>query len=271
MMNKSKYYMKNWHIGLDKFLNGFVLNDIARFNSKTVFNLSRNNKKDKLPTEIYEWLLATEKKICLPEEYEQELYLQKHHLNEISSIRNFNMDSILSFAEISRFMQTSFGASLENLSRRYASGGGLYPVTPILLIFDSTKVQGVDQEGAYYYDCFENKLLLIQSWKADILKEVKKAICPLESDFLSNCAIVYVGDLRRAILKYNYLGYKHILIETGMMAQSFRETLYLDNHSPYGDLSYSAYNDFTLIKHLGFNPRLAIATMVQWFGVKEGS
>lgn len=270
MMNRNKYYMKNWHIGLDKFLDKFILNDISKFNSKTVFNLTSDNKKDKLPGEVYEWLLATEKKISLPEEYEQEIYLENQIDSGIPSTRNFNTDSVLSFSDISIIMHAAFGASQENLSRKYPSGGGLYPVSSILVVFDSTKIQGLDKEGAYYYDCFENKLLLVKSWNASELKAVQKAICPLEQDFLANSAIVYVGDLRRSILKYNYLGYKHILIETGMMAQSFRESLKIDSEVSYGDLSYSAYNDFSLIKSLGYNPRLAIATMVQWFGVKKG-
>lgn len=265
MTNDKKRYGLVWHMGVDRFLNKEIMEDVLRFNSKTTLTIDSANKKPYFPSAVEEFIAENQKKTIKFSDHEEEIMLHKDaRANSISSCSYFNKDAEISFLELSNIIVQSFGASKETRHRPYPSGGALFTVFPILLVFNTSKIKELEKTGAYFYDCFENKLCLLKEWKDT--KCAESIFAPLE-DIPSDMAIVYCVDIRKVLLKYGYLGYNHIYLETGMMAQSLRKCLY-ENCEMWGELCYSSYNGNGAKKVLGFNQRLVITTLVQWFGIR---
>lgn len=263
-----KFYTNEWNITSDLILSRNVLDEILKFHMKTTFNLTKNNVGSFYNPNLKIWMDEVEKKIPLPNNIKEIVKLKKTKIKSIESTRQFNKDKAFNFTEISNALTHSFGIDKNNLSRKFPSAGALFPVYPILLVFDNTGLSEISSPGSYYYNGIENELYLLKKWEIEEMNSVKNAFCPLEDEFISNTAIAYIGDIRKSAIKYRYLGYKHVMIETGMLAQTFRESL--NKHIiGSGDLSYSAFNDNMATKLSGFNSRVSPIILLQWFGKKD--
>ena len=79
----------------------------------------------------------------------------------------------------------------------------------------------------------------------------------------TNIAIAYAADLRKAVRKYKFLGYKNALIEVGLMAQSLKQALE-DN---MGEYSSQDFNSALLTDLIGLDVQNAPVEMIQWIGL----
>ncbi|MEX2803899.1 SagB/ThcOx family dehydrogenase [Streptococcus sp. H31] len=239
-----------------------VIRDINKFHQKSVFISPRGNQKKHLNPLLESYLIETEKKLPKIEIYEEAIPLDAVDIDNKGSFRYFNSD--LNFQEISTVLNHSFGIDKKNLHRRFPSAGGLYPVYPLFIqLQDNMEVSGLPR-GYYYFDSIQNQLLKLGKLDSQINGRAVEFAISDEKPPLSNQLIVYVGDLERVVSKYNYLGYKHLFIETGMMAQSLREALTLISGA--GDLSISGFRHNLLAKHLNLSLSSNLITMIQWIG-----
>ena len=185
------------------------------------------------------------------------------------SNRKFTKKVPLPLDVLGRILGESFGRS-EDGSKKYSSAGALYPVIPILLVFSSDAVEGISEPGSYLFDSKGYRLICLERWDVEELNKVKNAIHP-KGEILSNLSMAYAVDLKRAITKYRLRGYRHSLIETGLISQSFASSLIEEDKYNLGHCMWSAFNDNSLSKMIGMNIREAPVTIVQWFGIIEDS
>lgn len=181
-------------------------------------------------------------------------------VNKNRSHREFNKDYYYSLDEIGEILFNSFGRDTMK-SKEYPSAGALYPVIPLVYILDQSRVEGINIEGCYVYDSTNGILHLIKEFNNETKKQVIKNL-NTENNIYSNIAIGYSLDLKRAITKYRLRGYRHGLIEVGLMAQNFRHSL----PASFGDFSWSGFNDNEITKLSGLNIRLSPVILIQWFG-----
>ncbi|MED4129437.1 hypothetical protein [Shouchella miscanthi] len=269
MNNISKRRLE-WDYLQDGAIGNDIINKIVKFNQESASLLSPNLQSTPYTHEILNWLEAVEWTDVLPEYFIEEISLHVDKVNFPSSVRNY-VEWQIPNGVIAELLYNSFGRSTDLLSKSYASAGALYPVMPLLLVIDKNAIEGISKPGSYIYDGSNQKLLRLADWSSnETLNKVKSALCPKEKTF-SNVAMAYSLDIRRSATKYRLRGYRHGLIEVGLMAQSFK-TVLRKNKYGLAECIYSGYNDNLLTYLCGLNVRLAPIVGLQWFGkAKEGN
>ncbi|MFM1612721.1 nitroreductase family protein [Streptococcus mutans] len=241
-----------------------LMRDINKFHQKSVFISPQHNQKKYLNPLLESYLIEIEKKIPKIEIYEDAIALDNVVIDNKGSLRHFNND--LNLQEISYVLNHSFGIDKSNLHRKFPSAGGLYPVYPIFIQLQDNEYDSRLAKGYYYFDSIQNKLLKLGSFDKQVMGRSIEFALGTDELSMSHQLIVYVGDLEKVVSKYHYLGYKHLFIETGMMAQCLREALSLIPAA--GDLSISGFRHNLLAKHLNLSLSTNLIMMVQWIGKK---
>lgn len=244
------------------------LDEIVKLHQSTVW---QTPYKWDLKNEVLEWNRLIEYTDILPDYHKvsYDLSVTKRNAETYFSTRHFDKEYTFSKADFSKLLYDSFGRSANFPSKKYPSAGGLYPVIPVVYILSETAVEGIEIKGIYVYDSTDMRLLMIKDLSID--KEWNSVIQNINNvspgQLLSNLALGYALDLKRATIKYHRRGYRHGLIEVGVMAQNFRESLLKLNKS-LGDVSWSGFNDNALSHASGLNVRLSPIIMIQWYGKK---
>ncbi|WP_342478704.1 nitroreductase family protein [Paenibacillus sp. FSL H7-0350] len=245
---------------LENFQDRALLDQILKFHQKTTWQYIG---EENLDLRLTRWLELVQFTDVLPEYYEQKIdfNVKKIKLNEGRSKRTFKKNGVIDFNQLGEILYESFGLSEGSLSKPYPSAGALYPIIPLLLVLDENAVERDFLPGSYVFDSHEARLLMIKKFDQEEILKIKKNIY---GESLSGIAICYSIDIRRSIAKYRSRGYRHALIEVGLMAQSFRSTL--ERHKGFGECTWSGFNDNALSSILGLSPRLSPVVLVQWFG-----
>lgn len=175
------------------------------------------------------------------------------------SAKEFGKDKI-EFDKIKNLLQSSFTQKAEG-GRPYPSGGGLYSVEVICLIF-SEKLKNSPESGFYHYRATSN---ILQPLKLCTSEVMQKILYHIEDPEVSApaFAFLYVGVLAKMLVKYRYRGYRYALMEVGSMYQQadlVADTLGIRNKL------YSGFNDHEIIKLIGLDNMNFIPLVVQSFG-----
>ncbi|MBN8194219.1 hypothetical protein JI667_18980 [Bacillus sp. NTK074B] len=268
-MNKSVFYENtrkriNWDILQERALSTEVLDKVIKFHQSGSFFRSKKMESTFISHDIMSWLEKVEYTDILPDVFEEEIKFDVDPTLNEGSTYDYDLNYLYQGQDIIQTMHKAFGRGENSTSKRYPSAGGLYPVIPLLFVFKENIVEDIPVPGVYMFNPYTSSIYRIKSFTETTLKDLKVAIC-LEEDFVSNVAIAYSIDLRRSVTKYRARGYRHSLIEVGLMAQSFRESL-LEENVGMGDLCWSGFNDNALTHMAGLNVRLAPITLLQWFG-----
>lgn len=254
-----------WDYRTDRLIPQSLLNDVSKFHQSSTW-LKKGNNIPYYPLEVFNWLEENEYIDMVPNYYEYEIEFENiEKINFKNSERNYYLDFSIKKDELGQILYNAFGRSINNPSKRYPSGGGLYSVIPLVYIFNENIIEGtIIKPGCYLYDSTEANLKCIQEWNDEQLKEVVSLVNSYDEKVLSNIAIGYAIDFKRAIAKYNRRGYRHALIEIGVMAQSFRESL--KENQGYGEVCWSGFDDNALTYNSGLNVQLSPVCLIQWFG-----
>lgn len=219
---------------------------------------------------LLEWMSLVEFTDIIPEAYEKSFYfnIKPKVVERTRSCRTFSKRWSIQMDDFGAILRDSFGRFANTLTKNYPSAGGLYPILPIVYIFDENVLRGVPIKGCYLFDSTKLQLILLKEYDEKTMKMVRRQINPTENRLFSNLAIGYAIDIKRAITKYRKRGYRYALIEVGAMSQCFRETISkFDNK--LGDFCFAGFNDNALTYLSGLNPRLAPIALIQWFGEKN--
>lgn len=267
MIVMNKYVITNqsdyWDLMLYKIMDNHSFNDVMKFHQSSTM-VKNGSSISPYNQEVLQWLNQVENTDIVPNFFELEVHLPPvSKINHQGSIRSFKLNEPLGLSLLSQILHLSFGRSAESTSKRYPSGGGLYPVFPVLVI-----LEGYNSDyprGSYIYDNKHNSIKLIKQWSDEDFETLQGTINSWERRMYSNYFIAYAIDIPRAIAKYKRRGYRHALIEVGTMAQSLRESI-LDLNQSLGDLCWSGFDDNALTYLLGLNPRICPVALIQWFG-----
>lgn len=169
-------------------------------------------------------------------------------------------ETTIEFSTIKQLLHHSFGMRAD-CSRPYPSGGALYPVEVICLVF-AEKIKNSPPAGFYHYRPTRHVLQPLNQMDSETMRkvvyhlEMQKVAAPL-------FAFLYVGVIPKMLVKYRYRGYRYALMEAGSMYQQadlIAQTLGLRNKL------YSGFNDHELIKFIGLDNLNFIPLVVQSFG-----
>ncbi|MEI5908909.1 nitroreductase family protein [Bacillus spongiae] len=246
----------------DKILDERTIHDISKFHQSTTWHFPFHFGLD---DRTLEWMDLVENTDVLPENVEDEIIFDDdaNHEHDYKSTRHFNLDEGLSIQQLGEVLKCAFSRNSFRGSKPYPSAGALYPVIPLLYILNDKAVENGGVAGCYVFDSTNHKLMLIKSFNEEDQEKVRRNLCQNE-DLYSNLAVGYALDIKRAITKYKKRGYRHGLIEVGLMAQSFRNSI--NRFQDMGECCWSGFNDNALSHLSGLNPKLAPLIMMQWFG-----
>lgn len=176
----------------------------------------------------------------------------------------FTKKQKIEFEVVKTLLQNSFGArSEQNPSRPYASAGALYPIETFVCIFEMGVKNGPNS-GIYHYLPNSKALELIQ--ELDEGNMVRAMGIDRNRLGFPYFAIVYFINIKRALGKYKYRGYRHGLMEAGSMYQQadiIAKALGLHTRL------WSNFADYKVCKSFGINPLHFLPLTIQWFGLSD--
>ncbi len=251
----------------DFILSNRELDEIIKLHQTTTWE--RPIKNQMVSNELLHWLTLAENVSSYPLVVEETVELSSHYTDlpkNKTSHRDFNNDYAFEYSQFSNILFNSFGKR-EDGHRNYASAGGLYPITPLLIVIDIKSLPFLKEPGVYIYDSSDHQLLLLTKFTTEKINAYKDSLIfddIFDEDEVPKLAMAYMVDIGKSITKYKNRGYRHALIEVGLMAQSFRNELW--KYDNLGECCWSGFNDNRLAFNLGLSPRLAPIIMMQWFG-----
>ncbi|MBT2285402.1 hypothetical protein J7E78_17815 [Paenibacillus polymyxa] len=236
-----------------------VMSTVLKFHQRTTWQEIGDYE---IETRLTDWLNLVQYNDILPEYFQEKFKfgVKKEEKSEGNSKRVFDLTLPIAYDTLGEILHSAFGLAEGYRTKPYPSAGALYPIIPLLVIISEDAINKLFP-GVYVFDSRKTELLLIKSFTDEDILNISKNIY---GGNLSNVFIGYSLDVRRAITKYRTRGYRHALIEVGLMAQSFREAIKKHNH--FGDCLISGYNDNALTSILGMNPRISPVVSIQWFG-----
>lgn len=243
-----------------------VMLKVQKFHYETTNPTIGNVRNQFSNANVINWVEMFTLKDILPNSYLEKIELKKYDKEKTPSGVVFTKEAIKD-EELTEILYDAFARDKLSLAKNYPSAGALYPVIPLLLITEKNSGSSILSPGCYVYDSMDQSLLKIESWDTDeLLEQVKSCMAINRSDLPIYC-MAYAIDFRRAITKYEYKGYRHAMIETGLAAQSFKHSL--NKHSTIKERCWSGFQDLALSKYCGMDIRLTPITLLQWFGYEN--
>jgi len=146
--------------------------------------------------------------------------------------------------------------------RPYASAGALYPVE-ILVWSESVSRSGLEP-GIHHYLPREHALELL----TDCAPSLDSVLGPEGHKVMGTPAfsLFLVANLSRALFKYRSRGYRHALVEVGLM---LRQSEHVGDALGLRSRIWSAFDDRRVIAEAGLNPTVFVACMAQLFGITD--
>jgi len=166
----------------------------------------------------------------------------------------------IDFSLLQTLLNESFAAN-DNLRRPYPSGGALYTIEPLCLIFQERLV-GAPQSGIYHYRANFKKLQLLKEAKTeDLIKHILDV--ETEKTHQANFILIYIINLSKAIVKYRYRGYRLAFMEVGAM---FQQADLVAKELGLKNKISSSFNDFQVTKFIELDRVCFIPAVMQLFG-----
>lgn len=151
--------------------------------------------------------------------------------------------------------------------RPYPSAGGLYPVEPIVFLFEDR----VDSDGepvvsgCYHYRSVSKCLQFIQAIdEAFFLDEMLHGL--IEGKSAPGFAILYVAHVGKSIFKYRHRGYRHAMMEAGSM---YQHATVVSQKMELRTTLWSSFSEPLVLAACGLNQSLYLASTMQLFGYGE--
>lgn len=185
---------------------------------------------------------------------------QMTHYQRSSSASKFS-NELIPFEKIKSLLANAF-AKRNNGNRPYPSGGALYPVEVICILF-SEKISQGPESGFYHFRPSEHILQPIIQMESE---EIRRIIFGMELKDVNspNFAIIYMGVVGKMLVKYRYRGYRYALMETGAM---FHQADFIAQSLGIVNKLYSGFNDHEIVKMIGLDRMSFIPFVIQSFGV----
>lgn len=252
-----------WKDTMLQKLNTATDKEVRSFHNKTVW-INQENVMGELSDDEINWVKQNSglNSSYLPETYlDRVATVHDKELNNRGSIRKFQQ-VIIKYKTLSDVLNKSFGSNENGYSRRYPSAGALYTIVPILYNFlDSDDLSN----GIYIYDSNNYDLLKVKDCSKDNQHLVNAMTIGKKNNSLPGpYAVGYALNINGSVAKYGIRGYRHGLIEVGLMSQAFRESCL---ECDLGEYCASAFDDLELTYESNLSVRDLPICLLQWFGV----
>lgn len=154
----------------------------------------------------------------------------------------------------------------KNGQRPYPSAGGLYPIEPLIFIFD----EKIKSETSFISGCYHfrpiSKVLqfikpLAENYFYDILLHGL-----IEPEKRPLFCILYTAHIGKSIFKYRYRGYRHALMEVGSMYQHATLT---SQAIGLRNSVWSSFSEYEFLAALELDPAAFMPLMMQFFGTAK--
>jgi SagB-type dehydrogenase family enzyme len=252
---------------LNAHIDNEVYQDILKTYAKeTICLLPLGNlAKANIPTSVIKRVENTEYEISPFHKYDINCTEEKNSAfyrePSVSKFSNRHMD----LKVLKQFLINSF-ASDETGRRPYPSGGAVYPVEPLIFIFeDRISNLGDNPFGCYHFRPVSKTLQLIKKIPAKWFYE-ELIHDYLDKNHLPSFVILYLAHIGKTIFKYRYRGYRHALIEVGTMchvAGTMSQEMGLRN------TVWSTFSEYQLLNELDLDAAVFMPVMMQLFGYPE--
>lgn len=179
--------------------------------------------------------------------------------------KDIGAQSLINILNSLRVTRRGYSTEFEEVPmamRSYPSPGGLYPVEVYILSINSEDVP----QGVYHFDFDTQELALINPLPK------KEKLRYMVGDHDSMCidtasfAVVMTAVLPRITVKYESLGYRFSMIESGIVGQHLSLAATAEN---VGNLFWGSYYDNEIHDILGVDGVEEIVTNFMWLGDKQ--
>ncbi|KTD14293.1 SagB/ThcOx family dehydrogenase [Legionella israelensis] len=171
----------------------------------------------------------------------------------------------MNFIQLQSFLIQSFSPD-EHGRRPYPSAGGLYPVEPLVFLFeDRIQTEHSLISGCYHFRPVSRTLQLIKPMTAEhfysrllhhlIAQQKRPAFC-----------LLYLAHLGKSIFKYRYRGYRHAVMEAGSM---YQQAIITSQALGLSNTVWSSFAEYEFLAALGLDPGAFMPLMMQLFGYIE--
>jgi len=181
--------------------------------------------------------------------------------NRKPSLRQFSQKK-LDFSIIDTLLINSF--SPHHLGTRpYPSAGALYPIEPLLFIFNERiNYDKPIHSGCYHFRPLNRTLALIK--KMDLLPTIQRLFHGLvDENAPPNLCILYIAHIEKSIFKYRYRGYRHALMEVGSM---YQQVAIVSQALGLGNTVWSGFSDYQVMHEIGLNRHVFLPITMQFLG-----
>lgn len=171
----------------------------------------------------------------------------------------------ISFAELQSWLINTFSPD-EAGRRPYPSAGGLYPVEPLIFLFEeSIETEQPLISGCYHFRPISQTLQLIKPLSKEFFYSqlLHSLVEPAQQPTF---CMLYMAHFGKSIFKYRYRGYRHAVMEAGSLYQlaiSTSQTIGLSN------TVWSSFAEYELLAALDLDPGTFMPITMQFFGYAE--
>ncbi len=174
----------------------------------------------------------------------------------------------MDFTRIQELLVNTFSPPTSTTQRPYPSAGGLYPVEPLVFLFDE-RMNGFTNHasGCYHFRPVSKKLQLIKKLEAPhFYEKILHNFVGNDPQEWPNFCILYVAHLQKAIFKYRYRGYRHALMEAGSMYQHATQ---ISQQMNLRTTVWSTFSEQQMLYELGLDHGTYLPLTMQLFGYGE--
>ncbi len=172
----------------------------------------------------------------------------------------------LEFSAIQELLVHSF--SPESGKRPYPSAGGLYPIEPLVFLFDN-KIKNFNDSpaGCYHFRPVSKKLQLIKKLEnKHFYEKMLHGFVGNDPEHWPNFCVLYIAHLGKAIFKYRYRGYRHALMEAGSM---YQHATLVSQQKDLRTTVWSTFSEQQMLYELGLDHATYLPLTMQLFGYGE--
>lgn len=172
----------------------------------------------------------------------------------------------IDFALLQQLLVNCFSPNEFN-KRPYPSAGGLYPVEPLVFLFQE-RIDGFKgPSGCYHFRPISKKLQLIKKMELQTLyNKILHGSVGNNQECWPNFTVLYLAHLGKAIFKYRYRGYRHALMEAGSM---YQHATVISQQSDLRTNVWSTFSEQEMLYELGLDHGVYLPLTTQLFGYGE--
>lgn len=186
-------------------------------------------------------------------------------LSYISNIRRYRsadkfINKKVELSAIKKLLQNAF--AVREGSRPYPSGGALYPVEVICVIYEDM-LHGEKLESGFYH--YRPTLNVLQPLKMLSANTIRKTLFQMELEETSHPAFsfIYLTHVAKMLVKYQFRGYRYALMEAGAM---FQQADLVAQELGLKNKLYSGFNDHEVVHLIGLDKLNFLPLIIQSFG-----